>query len=51
MNLRMRRIGLQVLEEDDIAQRLACEIGNDILDGNRRAHPVSLGPQAGRRQD
>ena len=51
LNLRMRRKSLQVLQQNDIAQRVACEFVNDTLDRNIRDHAVSLGPQAKRRQE
>jgi len=47
----MRRKSLQVLQQNDIAQRFACEFVNDMLDRNIRDHAVSLGPQAKRRQE
>jgi hypothetical protein len=51
MNPGMLRVSQQVLQKNDIAKRVACEIGNDRLDRNVRGHPASLGPQTERRQD
>jgi hypothetical protein len=44
-------ISQQLLQQNDMPKRVACELVNDILDKRARGHPVSLGPQTERRQD
>jgi hypothetical protein len=51
MNLHMLWVSQQLLQENDMPKRVACELVNGIPDRSARGHLVSLGPQTDRRHD
>ena len=42
MDLHVRRIGQQLFQEDDVAERVAGELLDDVRDSRERGHLVSL---------